>query len=69
MSPEPVKVSWELAEDEGMRKVVRSGEAIASPELAHSVHVEVEGLPADRWYWYRFRAGDAQSAVGRARTT
>lgn len=68
MRPDPVRVAWEVAEDEGMRKIVRKGEAIASPELAHSVHVELEGLAADRWYWYRFRAGDAESAVGRART-
>jgi alkaline phosphatase D len=25
-------------------------------------------LKPDRWYWYRFRAGDAQSPVGRTRT-
>ncbi|MCA9768800.1 MAG: alkaline phosphatase D family protein, partial [Gemmatimonadetes bacterium] len=26
------------------------------------------GLDPDRWYWYRFMAGDATSAVGRTRT-
>ena len=27
-----------------------------------------DGLEPDRWYWYRFRAGDATSPVGRTRT-
>ena len=34
----------------------------------HTVHIEVEGLDADRWYWYRFMAGGAVSRVGRTRT-
>lgn len=68
VNPTSVDVRWEVAEDEAMRKIVRSGTASASPKLAHSVHVEVGGLNPDRWYWYRFRAGDADSPVGRART-
>jgi len=68
MSRAPVEVTWEVAEDEGMRKVVRKGKAAATPQLGHSVHVEAGGLDPDRWYWYRFRAGDAESPVGRART-
>src|SRR3954447_10859723 len=51
-----------------MREVVRNGTALATPQLAHSVHVEVDGLEPGRWYWYRFRAGDATSPVGRTRT-
>ncbi|MCC7017879.1 MAG: alkaline phosphatase D family protein, partial [Rhodospirillales bacterium] len=38
-------------------------------QLGHSVHVEIEGLRPDRWYFYRFHAGEATSRVGRARTT
>ena len=29
----------------------------------------MRGLKPNRWYWYRFTAGDAQSRIGRARTT
>lgn len=65
---EPVEVQWEVASDEAMKGVVKRGVAVATPQLGHSVHVEVEGLEPDRWYWYRFRAGDAESRVGRART-
>ena len=69
MAPEKVEVKWELAEDEGMKSVVKGGVAVATPQLGHAVHVAAEGLKPDRWYYYRFHAGDATSPVGRTRTT
>jgi alkaline phosphatase D len=68
MVPEVAAVGWEVAEDDRMRRVVRSGSDHASPSWAHSVHVEVDGLAPDRWYWYRFHSGGAESPVGRTRT-
>lgn len=68
LPPAPVEVRWEVANDEAMKDVVRTGTAIATPQFGHSVHVEVSGLKPDRWYWYRFRAGDADSPVGHTRT-
>ncbi len=65
---QPIGVRWELAHDEGFRRPVQSGQVLAGPDLAHSVHVEVHGLEADRWYFYRFMSGDAISPVGRTRT-
>jgi alkaline phosphatase D len=65
---EPIAVRWEIAEDETFRKIAAKGVATAIPELAHSVHVDVTGLRPGRWYWYRFIAGDAISAVARTRT-
>lgn len=65
----PVEVGWVVAEDEGFRRVVREGKARATPGWAHSVHVELTGLEPDRWYFYRFRLPEAESPVGRARTT
>jgi alkaline phosphatase D len=64
----PVAVLWEVATDEAMRGVVRSGTIQADSRFAHSVHVEVAGLEPGRPYWYRFTALGAQSPVGRART-
>ena len=64
-----VTVDWEVADDDSFSKVVKKGRATAAPELAFSVHVDVEGLQPDRWYVYRFRTGDAVSQVGRFRTT
>jgi alkaline phosphatase D len=68
MAPEAVPVRWEVAEDERFRRIVRQGETLARPELAHSVHVDVQGLQADRWYFYRFVAGGEVSPLGRTRT-
>jgi len=63
-----VPVRWELAHDEQFSRIVQTGQSLASPELAHSVHVEVAGLEADRWYFYRFMVGDFVNPVGRTRT-
>ncbi len=68
MDQREVKVDWEIAEDEQLTKVVAQGSTVATPQLGHSVHVEVQGLNPRRWYWYRFRSGDAESAIGRTRT-
>ncbi len=68
MRPEPVDVVWEVADDEAFSRVASSGTAVADPRWGHSVHVEVSGLRPDRWYWYRFTAGGAESTKGRART-
>lgn len=67
-SPVPVQVRWEMAEDEAFKRIAAKSQAPALPALAHSVHVDVAGLQPDRWYWYRFMAGDAVSPVGRTRT-
>jgi alkaline phosphatase D len=69
MDPQPVEVRWEVAEDEGFRRIVRTGKATAQPEASHSVHVEVEGLSPAREYHYRFIAGGETSAAARTRTS
>jgi len=68
MPPEPVEVRWEVADDEKMRQIVKRGRVTATAAWAHAVHVEVDGLKADRPYWYRFHAGEATSPIGRTRT-
>ncbi|HEY6225571.1 MAG TPA: alkaline phosphatase D family protein [Verrucomicrobiae bacterium] len=68
MDRELVEVSWQIADDEQFSKIVRKGTAIANPDWAHSVHVEVSGLQPDRWYWYQFKVGNETSPKGRART-
>ena len=42
---------------------------MATPQFAHSVHVEVEGLQPDRWYFYQFKVGEDVSPKGRTRTS
>lgn len=69
MPARPVAVSWEVAEDEGFRRVAAKGRTRAVPEAGHSVHVETTGLQAGREYWYRFTALGHASPIGRTHTT
>ena len=68
MGDGPVQVRWEVADDERFSRVVAKGSATATEALAHSVHVEVQGLSPGRPYWYRFTAAGARSPTGRTRT-
>ncbi|WP_407701332.1 alkaline phosphatase D family protein [Virgibacillus dakarensis] len=63
-----IPVQWELAKDESFHHIVQRGTAIARPELAHSIHVEVERLQSNTVYFYRFNAGGESSQVGRTKT-
>jgi alkaline phosphatase D len=68
LGPLAIPVRWEVFANESLKNQVAGGEMPAEPAWAHSVHVEVSGLEPERWYWYRFSAGDAQSPLGRTRT-
>jgi len=59
----------EVAEDEGMSRIIARGEALAGPESWGTAQARMAGLPDGRWLWYRFTAPDgSQSPVGRTRT-
>ena len=64
----PYEVRWEVADDDQFRRVVQSGTAVADPNLAHSVHVDLTGLEPARDYYYRFMAGGDVSPTGRTKT-
>jgi len=66
--PDRVRVRWRVATDDRMRRVVQQGVAVADPDLAHSVHVEVRDLKPGRPYWYQFSVHGEESATGQART-
>jgi alkaline phosphatase D len=68
MPPQNFSVQWQIARDENMRRVVQKGAVIATPEFAHSVHVDVRGLQPGRDYWYQFKVGNELSPIGRTRT-
>ena len=65
---EPYEVEYELARDEDFRHVFKQGTTAALPDEAHSVRAEIQGLGPEHHYFYRFRAGDWISPVGRTRT-
>ncbi|MFC7157932.1 alkaline phosphatase D family protein [Halomarina halobia] len=79
LAPEPLEgdggmpdrqmpVNWKVATDEHMRDVIADDAAIARPEHAHSVHVDVRGLEPNTEYYYQFRVGSSTSPVGRTKT-
>src|SRR5581483_1638229 len=47
-------IGYEIAADDAMAEIVRSGEATAEAKFAHSVHLDVAVLQSGRPYWYRF---------------
>jgi alkaline phosphatase D len=68
MSGGDVALRFEIATDDNMKNIVRSGTATAEQKFAYSVHLDVAGLEPGRSYWYRFLSGDAASSIGRAVT-
>ncbi|AEI39425.1 alkaline phosphatase D family protein [Paenibacillus mucilaginosus] len=68
MPSHDVPVRWEVALDKEFRRIVKHGVEFARTALAHSVHVEVEGLEPNQVYYYRFHAGHVESPVGRTKT-
>ena len=68
MTADPIAVRWEIADDDSFTAIVQTGETTASPDFAHSVHVDVTGLRPGREYFYRFLANGEVSPVGRTKT-
>ena len=63
-----VEVAWEIAEDEGMQRVIQRGLVRTGPDDGHSVHVEPASLPSDAWLHFRFSCDGFASPIGRTRT-
>jgi alkaline phosphatase D len=63
-----IPVRWRVALDDRMTRVVAQGVSVAQPDLAHSVHVEVERLSPGRDYFYQFDVRGEESPVGHFRT-
>ena len=63
-----VPVGWKMAKDPKMTEIVGQGTVMATPELGHSVHVDVTQLEANQVYWYQFQVGNYESAIARTKT-
>ena len=68
MRVQPVEVDWEIATDAADQAGGAQRQRPCASKSGHAVHVEVDGLEPGRDYFYRFRAGGAESPIGRART-
>ncbi|MFJ6567070.1 alkaline phosphatase D family protein [Streptomyces sp. NPDC091292] len=63
------EVRWEVAADRDFTRLVAEGTTTARAASDHTVKADVRGLAPATVHWFRFRAGDAVSPVGRTRTT
>lgn len=61
-------VAWTVADAPDFKRVVASGQLLASAARDFTVKADVAGLKPDKDYWFRFSTGGVQSPVGRART-
>lgn len=64
-----VALTWDVANDDAFRAIVRSGTVTATADASFTAKVDVTGLTAGATYFYRFRdATGATSTVGTTRT-
>jgi alkaline phosphatase D len=68
MPNHPFPVQWEVSLDSSFKRVVKRGTELSKPQMAHSVHVEVDGLEPSTWYYYRFKSQSEFSPVGQTKT-
>ncbi len=68
VQPGPVPVRWIVARNRDLTDVVKTGVVEATEARDYTVKADVTGLRAGAPYFYGFRAGQAQSAVGATRT-
>jgi alkaline phosphatase D len=63
-----VTVEWIMALDTALQQIVRHGTTTTSAYRDFTVKVDVDGLEANRTYYYAFRALGRWSLVGRTKT-
>jgi alkaline phosphatase D len=64
----PVPVRWIVARNRELTDVVKTGVVETTEARDYTVKADVTGLRAGAPYFYGFRAGQAESGVGRTRT-
>ena len=67
-NPGPVPVRWIVARNRELTDVVKTGVIETTEARDYTVKADVTGLREGAPYFYGFRAGSAQSAVGKTRT-
>lgn len=65
----PVLVSYKMALDTAMTKLVAQGSMITDNTLDYTVKFDVDGLSPDTYYYYEFSGLGSQSVRGRTKTT
>lgn len=63
-----VELLWEVSTDMAFHEVVASGTITTDQDKDFTAKVDADGLEAGALYYYRFRAGELSSPIGRTRT-
>ena len=62
------KIKWELCADSICQQVLRRGNKRAFSKDNFTLHIKLDGLKPDTYYYYRFKKGTKYSIIGRTRT-
>lgn len=68
LATQTLRVEVDVFADAALKRRVQRVEVATNAVRAHSVHVHLQQLLPSTDYWYRFRQGDALSAIGHTRT-
>lgn len=63
-----VSVGWQVSLDTTFATIFKSGSALTDSSKDYTVKVDVTGIQAGSWYFYRFNALGKNSTIGRTRT-
>lgn len=63
-----IEVTWQVALENDFAGIISSGTEITDPSKDYTVKVDVEGLEAEKSYYYRFIALNDTSIIGKTRT-
>lgn len=63
-----IEVSWEISGNEEFDPVIKKETVSTSPSEDYTVKVDVQGLDPNTSYYYRFKAFEKTSPVGRTKT-
>ncbi len=63
-----ISVTWQMATDTVFAHVINSGTVTTDSNSDYTVKVDVTGLSANSWYYYRFKSDGVYSITGRTKT-
>lgn len=63
-----VEVQWEISTNESMTNIVNSGKTSTSTSMDYTLKVDADKLEPATIYYYRFKALDTYSPIGRTKT-
>jgi alkaline phosphatase D len=63
-----VVLTWQVASDIEFSRIVSSGSAQAGPDSGYTCKVDATGLSPNQTYFYRFKAGQHTSPIGKTKT-